>query len=113
MDAILRYAGYFMLSGSLCMVTCYINEQGRGGLAGLVAAFPLFFLVTGLIAYYTAGPTTAFDYARSMIISNVPWLAAVAVFAFGIQNGWNTALTSMAMLSTYTAIAYMLKDMVM
>ena len=95
------------------MATCYINEKGNGGLAGLVAAFPIFFLLTGLIAYYTAGPATAFDYSRSMIISNVPWLAAVAVFAFGVQNSWNMGIAAMSTLFTYTIIAYAIKDMVM
>jgi hypothetical protein len=113
MDALLRYAGYFIMSGCLTVVVCSINERGNGGLAGLVAAFPIFFLLTGLIAYFTAGPATAFDYSRSMIISNVPWLAAVAVFAYAVQSNWNMGLASMTMLFTYTVIAYALKDMVM
>jgi hypothetical protein len=113
MEAILRYAGYFLVSGFVCVATCYFNERGSGGLAGLVAAFPLFFLMTGLIAYYTGGPATAFDYTKSMIISNVPWLAAVAVFGYGVHTGMNMGLVSMGTLMTYTIIAYALKDMVM
>lgn len=113
MELEFRYLLYFFLGGSLVLTTSYFNERGDGGLAGLVAAFPLFFLVTGLIAYYTGGPTVAYDYSRSMIISNVPWLAAVAVFAYAVLNNWNMAVGSAAMLSTYVIIAYALKDMVM
>jgi hypothetical protein len=48
-----------------------------------------------------------------MIISNVPWLAAVAVFGYGVHTGMNMGLVSMGTLMTYTIIAYALKDMVM
>lgn len=113
MEMVLRYLLYFALGGSLVVTTSYINEQGNGGLAGLVAAFPLFFLLTGLIAYFTGGPEVAYAYSRSMIISNVPWLAAVAVFAYAVLSHWNMAVASAAMLSTYVVIAYALKDMVM
>jgi hypothetical protein len=113
MEMLLRYLLYFIGGGFLVVGTSYINEQGNGGLAGIVAAFPLFFLVTGLIAYYTSGPDTAYAYSRSMIISNVPWLAAVAVFAYAVQNQWNMAVASAATLSTYIVIAYALAGMVM
>ena len=113
MEMIIRYLLYFVLGGGLVCTTSYVNEQGNGGLAGLVAAFPLFFLTTGLIAYFTGGPEVAYAYSRSMIISNVPWLAAVAVFAYAVINQWNMAVASAAMLSTYVVIAYALKDMVL
>lgn len=89
MEQLYRFALYFLLGGLTTLGASYMNECGKGGAAAMVASLPIFFLMTALIAYYTSGATVAVDYARGMIIANVPWLVAVAMFGFGIHSGWH------------------------
>jgi hypothetical protein len=112
MDAMVRYALYFMMGGILMAGTGFINEAGKGGVASLVASLPIVLLINTLIAYYTSGPTTAFDFVKGMCIINIPWLAAAIVLAYGIHCSWNVMATSVAMMATYLALAKLATCMV-
>jgi len=105
MDALIRYTLYFLIGGILMLGTGYFNESGKGGFASLVASLPLVLLANTLIAYYATGPTVAFEFVRGMCISNIPWLAAAIVLAYGIYHGWNPVVYSLAMMGTYIVLA--------
>src|SRR5574343_1799062 len=94
MEAIYRFALYFLLGGCTTLAASYLNESGKGGAAAMVASLPVFFILTALIAYYASGPQTAIDYARGMVLANVPWLVAVVVFGFGIHQGYHPIATA-------------------
>ena len=106
MDQLYRYALYFVFGGTIMLATSYINESGKGGMAALVASLPLFFLTTALVAYYTSGPTVAVNYAKGMVIANVPWLVAVLMFGFGIHQGYHPLLTAALAMITYLLIMF-------
>lgn len=112
METLLRPVIYFVVSGTVCTIVCNLNEQGRPGIAGLVASFPVLFVLTSTLAYLNGGPQVAFEYARTMIISNVPWLAAVAVFAHIVHSGYNIVFAVISSLMMYTVIALAVKDLV-
>lgn len=103
MEAIYRFALYFLMGGCTTLAASYLNETGKGGAAAMVASLPVFFLLTSLIAYYASGPQTAIDYARGMVLANVPWLVAVVVFGFGIHQGYHPLVTA-----AFSVILYLL-----
>ena len=94
MEQLYRYILYFVFGGSTLLATSYLNEGGRGGMAAMVASLPLFFLSTALIAYYASGPAVAVEYAKGMVLANVPWLVAVVVFGWGIHQGYHPLVTA-------------------
>lgn len=106
MDAVYRYALYFIFGGATLLATSYINESGKGGMAAMVASLPLFFLSTALIAYYTSGPSVAVDYAKGMVLANVPWLVAVIMFGWGIHQGHNPLITAGLAMVMYLLIMF-------
>jgi hypothetical protein len=106
MDQLCRYILYFIFGGSTLLATSYLNESGKGGMAAMVASLPLFFLSTALIAYYSAGPTVAVDYARGMVLANVPWLVAVVMFGFGIHQGYHPLITAGLAMAMYLLIMF-------
>jgi NADH:ubiquinone oxidoreductase subunit F (NADH-binding) len=87
-------------------------EDGKGGVASLVASLPFVLLINMLIACYASGPTTAFEFVKGMAIANISWLAAAIVLAYGIHVGWNVMATSVAMMATYLALAKLASCMV-
>lgn len=103
MESYVRYALYFILSGLITVIISYINESGKGGLAAVVASFPIFFLLTAMIAYYSGGPDLAIQYSKGMIYANIGWLAAVLVFAYCMIREWNPAIAC-----TLAIIAYLI-----
>jgi hypothetical protein len=56
-------------------------EDGKGGIASLVASLPFVLLINTLIAYYASGPITAIEFVKGMCIINILWLAAAIVLA--------------------------------
>lgn len=112
MEQLVRFGLYFLLGGCTTLAVSYISETGRGGVAAMVASLPIFFLVTAMVAYYTAGPETAFAYARGMIITNVPWLAGVVVFGTTVYHGYHPAFAILGTIATYLLLMAAVADMV-
>jgi hypothetical protein len=102
-EAIYRFALYFVLGGCTTLAASYLNESGKGGAAAMVASLPVFFVLTALIAYYASGPQTAIDYSKGMVLANVPWLVAVVMFGFGIHQGYHPLITA-----AFAVILYLL-----
>lgn len=94
------------------LMVSYVNESGRGGMAAMVASLPIFFLVTAMVAYYTGGPTVAFDYARGMVYSNIPWLAGVIIFGTTVYHGYHPAFAIIGTVATYLIFVTAVSDMV-
>lgn len=113
MEQLVRFALYFLLGGCTTLAASYINETGRGGMAAMVASLPIFFLLTAMVAYYTAGPAVAFDYARGMVFSNIGWLAAVVVFGTAIYHGYHPVFAILGTIATYIVLTIAVADMVM
>lgn len=111
MEQLYRFALYFLLGGCTTLAASYMNESGKGGMAAMVASLPIFFLLTAMVAYYTAGPSVAFDYARGMIVSNVPWLAAVVVFGSVVYHGYHPVFAILGTIATYVIIMAAVADM--
>ena len=112
MEQFIRFGLYFLLGGCTMLATSYINETGRGGLAAMVASLPIFFLVTAMVAYLTAGPETAFTYARGMVFANIGWLAAVVVFGTVIYHGYHPVFAILGTIATYVLLTAAVADMV-
>jgi hypothetical protein len=112
MEQLYRFALYFIVGGFTTLGASYFNESGRGGTAALVASLPIFFLMTALIAYYTSGPNVAVDYAKGMILSNVPWLVAVVIFGYGIHESYNPILVTIVSMAMYLLIMFATSELV-
>jgi hypothetical protein len=104
MESYVRFALYFLVGGFTTLGASYLNESGKGGLAAIVASFPLFFLLTAMIAYYAGGPATAIQYSKGMIITNIPWLVAVLLFAYSMIREWHPAVAVVLSVTAYTII---------
>ena len=72
----------------------------------LVLLLNIFFLTTALIAYYASGPSVAIDYAKGMVLANVPWLVAVIMFGFGIHQGYHPVVTAVLAMAMYLLIMF-------
>jgi hypothetical protein len=111
MEQLYRYALYFVLSGGITVAVSYLNESGKGGMAAMVASIPIFFILTAMVAYYTAGPSVAVDFSRSMVIANIGWLASVVVFGAAVHQGYHPAVAVTGTVVTYLALTAVISSM--
>lgn len=74
----LRLAIYFLMGGTVTVLTAYFASMGRGTLSAFIATLPLLTALTFLLTYAEGGEETVAEYARGLMIFTPPWLCYVA-----------------------------------
>ncbi len=82
----LRLVLYFILGGSITVVTAYLAGMGRGTLSAFIATLPLLTVLSFLLIYAEGGEVVVKEYARGLIIFTPPWLAYVATVMLATER---------------------------
>ena len=82
----LRLALYFLLGGSVTVLTAYLASLGKGTLSAFIATLPLLTVLSFLLIYAEGGEETANEYAQGLLIFTPPWLAYVATVMLATQR---------------------------
>jgi uncharacterized membrane protein (GlpM family) len=82
----LRLVLYFLLGGSITVLTAYLASLGRGTLSAFIATLPLLTVLSFLLIYAEGGEDTVQEYARGLLIFTPPWLAYVATVMLATQR---------------------------
>jgi uncharacterized membrane protein (GlpM family) len=82
----LRLVFYFLLGGSVTVLTAYLASLGRGTLSAFIATLPLLTVLSFLLIYAEGGEDTVYEYAQGLLIFTPPWLAYVATVMLGTQR---------------------------
>jgi len=82
----LRLLFYFLLGGSVTVVTAYFAAQGKGTISAFIATLPLLTALTFALIYVEGGKDTVWEYARGLLIFTPPWLCYVAAIMLGVER---------------------------
>ena len=82
----LRLVIYFLLGGSVTVLTAYFASMGRGTLSAFVATLPLLTALSFLLIYAEGGEETVGEYARGLFVFTPPWLCYVGTVLFGMER---------------------------
>ena len=77
---------YFLIGGTITVLTIYLASIGRGTTAAFIATLPVLTVFTFILIYAEGGKGVVLDYARGLIIFTPPWLAYVATVILGIDR---------------------------
>lgn len=82
----LRLVLYFLLGGSITVLTAYLASLGKGTLSAFIATLPLLTVLTFLLIYAEGGENTVQEYARGLLIFTPPWIAYVITVILSIER---------------------------
>lgn len=82
----LRLVLYFILGGSVTVLTAYLASLGKGTLSAFIATLPLLTVLSFLLIYAEGGEGTLQEYARGLLIFTPPWLAYVITVMLTTQR---------------------------
>ncbi len=82
----LRLAVYFLLGGTITVLTAYLAGMGRGTLSAFIATLPLLTALTFLLTYAEGGEGTVQEYARGLLVFAPPWLCYVGTVLLGVER---------------------------
>ncbi len=82
----LRLVLYFILGGSVTVLTAYLASLGRGTLSAFVATLPLLTVLSFLLIYAEGGEDTVKEYARGLLIFTPPWIAYVTTVMLATER---------------------------
>ncbi len=82
----LRLFLYFLLGGSVTVLTAYLASLGKGTLSAFIATLPLLTVLSFLLIYAEGGEETVNEYAQGLLIFTPPWLAYVATVMLATQR---------------------------
>jgi len=78
LDSNLRLAIYFLIGGSLTVLTIYLASLDRGIAAAFITTLPLQTVFTFILIYAEGEAMTVHDYAIGLLIFTPPWVCYIA-----------------------------------
>ncbi len=82
----LRLVLYFILGGSITVITAYLAGMGRGTLSAFIATLPLLTVLSFLLIYAEGGDAIVKEYALGLLIFTPPWLAYVVTVMLATER---------------------------
>lgn len=82
----LRLVIYFLLGGTITVLTAYFASLGKGTVSAFIATLPLLTALSFVLIYAEGGEPTVQEYARGLLLFTLPWICYVGVVLLGTQR---------------------------
>ena len=86
MSDFVKYTLYFLLGGTIVIVSTYLGSQGRSFLAAFASTFPAITGATFVLIYLISGDDAIVGYARNLLWFVPPWIVYVVFMIAGVPR---------------------------
>ncbi len=82
----LRLVIYFLLGGTITVLTAYFASLGKGTVSAFIATLPLLTALSFVLIFAEGGEPTVQEYARGLLVFTLPWICYVGVVLLATQR---------------------------